>query len=106
MIAAAQIGEILKQYEIHGWILRRVLLCSAARETLAASLENLFGGATVIDSQTNAVWFSRASANGEAWELRRLTGAPYALIEVFGAADDEATRERARRQVETKMRGK
>jgi len=107
MIDAAQIGEIIKQYEKHGWTLRRVLLCAKTREDFSSSAESLFGGAPVISSEINALWFSRASANGgEAWELRRLTGAPFAVIKIFGAADDETAREQVRRETEKTMSGK
>jgi len=103
MIDAAQVREIIRQYEKHGWTLRRVLLCAKTRESLAVSPENLFGGAPVCESETDAVWFSRAAAaaNGhEAWELRRLTGAPFALVKVFGADVSETERERTRRETE------
>jgi len=101
MIDLRQIQEILAQYKKHGWTLRRVLLCQTMREHPANSLENLFGGASVISSEADALWFSRPSGIGrEAWELRRLTGAPFALVEVFEDEDDEAVREEARFEME------
>lgn len=107
MIDRARIHEILKQYEKHGWTLRRVLLCREARESLSGSPENPFGGAQIADSETNAVWFSRRAANGnEAWELRRLTGSPFAVIKVFGADINESEREQIRREAETMLSGK
>lgn len=102
MIDAGAWREIRKQYEKHGWTLRRVLLCAPEN---FSSLENLFGDAPVDSSDINALWFSRASAiGGEAWELRRLSGAPFAQIIVFGADTNEAERERARREAESKIR--
>lgn len=112
MIDAGQVREIIKQYEKHGWTLRRVLLSDAKRrESLAASLENLFGGAAAVSfvsSEINALWFSRVSATGgEAWELRRLSGAPFALVKVFDANTNETEREQIRRETEKEMeRGK
>jgi len=104
MINAAQIGEILTQYKKHGWTLRRVLLCAPTREKLQGSLATLFGDAPVVSFETDAVWFSRASAGGsEAWELRRLSDAPFALVEVFHADDEEEVREDARREMEKRM---
>ena len=101
MIGASQTGEILAQYEKHGWILRRVLLCPPTRERLNNSLEALFGETPIDSSDTDAAWFSRSSEPGrEAWELRRLTGAPFALIEVFEDEDDETVREEARFEME------
>jgi hypothetical protein len=107
MIGAAQVKEIVKQYEKHGWTLRRVLLCADALENPSSSVENSFGASSVISSEINALWFSRPSANGgEAWELRRLTGAPFAIIKVFGAGDDESAREMLRRETEKAIREK
>lgn len=101
MTNAGQIQEILAQYQRHGWILRRVLLCAATRETLINAPENLFGETTITDAAIDAAWFSRASGVGrEAWELRRLSNPPFALIEVFEDEDDETVREEARFEIE------
>jgi hypothetical protein len=96
--------EIIKQYEKHGWALRRVLLC---RPEDFSSLENPFGDAVVINaaSEINALWFSRRAPDGrEAWELRRLSGAPFALVEIFADGETEAAREKILRRAEEKMR--
>ncbi len=104
MIDARQIQEILTQYKKHGWKLSRVLLSAPSRKMLSASLENLFGGAEIITSETDAAWFFRASGSGgEAWELRRLSGTPFALFEVFDADDDEEIREEARQEMQTRI---
>ncbi|MBA2620412.1 MAG: hypothetical protein H0U87_04355 [Acidobacteria bacterium] len=97
--------EILKQYEKHGWTLRRVLLSDATCRMLAASLENLFGDAPIEAFKTDALWFSRAvAANGnESWELRRITGAPFALLRVFSADISENARKAARRATEKRL---
>ncbi len=97
--------EILKQYEKHGWTLRRVLLSDATRETLSAALENLFGDAPIEAFETDALWFSRAvAANGnESWELRRITGAPFALLKVFNETTNETEREAACRETEKRL---
>ncbi len=107
MINAAQVEEILKQYKKHGWTLRRVLLCAQTQEILQNSLETLFYETPVVSSETDAVWFSRASAGGdETWELRRLSASPFALVEVFHADDDEDVREEARYEMEKVVSGK
>ena len=107
MTSAQQIQEILAQYRKHGWTLRRVLLCAETLESLTGSLENLFGEAQVISFGTDAAWFSRPSGIGrEAWELRRLTGVPFALVEVFEDEDDEAVREEARYEIEQRLNEK
>jgi len=102
---AEQIREMLKQYAKHGWNLRRVLLSAGTSENLSGSLELLFGDAPVATSSgIDAVWFSRPAAGGnEAWELRRLSQTPFALVEVFDADDDEDVREEARLEIEKQM---
>jgi len=101
MIDERQTGEILAQYKKHGWNLRRVLLSAPAREKLPAFL---FGQTEIISSEFDAAWFSRASPEGrEAWELRSLSTAPFALVEVFEEDDEEAVREEARREMETRL---
>ncbi len=94
------------QYERHGWNLRRVLLSAQTVEILADSLKTLFGETEIILSEFDAVWVSRASPNNygsEAWELRRLSGIPFALVEIFEDEDDEAVREEARKEMETRL---
>ena len=104
MIGEQAIIEILAQYEKHGWNLRRVLLSA---EMLAKLSSPIFGEAAIIASEINALWFSRASNNDcETWELRHLAAAPFALVEVFEADDEEAVREAIRSEMETHLREK
>ena len=105
MIRAGQIAEILALYKKHGWILRRVLLSDALKTSLAASLENLFGAAEIRTSDIDAAWFSRKSKpDEEAWELRRLSEAPFALFETFDSEDEEEIREEALAEVEARLK--
>lgn len=104
MIKAGQIAEILSLYRKHGWILRRVLLSDALKNSLPGSLDDIFGAAEIRSSEIDAAWFSRAPiADQETWELRRLSETPYALIEFFDAEDDEEIREETLREVELKL---
>lgn len=104
MINERQTREILRQYEKHGWNLRRVLLSARTAEFLPDSLKDIFGAAEIVSSEIDAAWFSRASGNGnEAWEIRRFGGTPFALIEVFESEDEEEVREEARQEMETRM---
>ncbi|MCU1290633.1 MAG: hypothetical protein JWN60_2862 [Acidobacteria bacterium] len=104
MIKAGTIAEILALYKKHGWILRRVLLSDGLRVTITEELQNLFGGAEIVSSQLNACWFSRVAKNGnEAWELRRLSEAPFALVEVFEKDADPEDREEVLRETEQRM---
>ena len=105
MISAGQIQEILTQYKKHGWNLRRVLLSDRANKTLADSLPTLFGETEIVSSEIDALWFSRASGkSGEAWELRRLSDAPFALFEIFDQEDDEAVRQETRFEMEERLK--
>ncbi len=104
MISVGQIKEILAQYKKHGWNLRRVVLSARTSESLTDSLQSLFGETEIISSATDAVWFSRASGkSGEAWELRRLSDAPFALFEIFDAEDDEVVREEVRSEMQERL---
>lgn len=102
MISVGQIEEIIKQYEKHGWTLRRVFLSVPTLESLGA-LELAFGDTPAVAARIDAAWFSRASSGGETWELRRLSASPFALVEIFDEDDDEETREEARREMETAL---
>ena len=82
------VGEIVKQYEKHGWTLRRALLSDESRVVLSDSL----AGIDITSSDLEALWFSRRSnPENESWELRRLTGSPFALVAVVptDASEDE-----------------
>ena len=104
MINEQQTREILLQYKRHGWNLRRVLLSAQTAELLSDSLKALFGEAEIVASEIDAAWFARISgAGGEAWELRRLSGTPFALVEVFEGEDDEEVREETRKEMETRL---
>ena len=88
MTDPATVGEIVKQYEKHGWTLRRALLSDESRVVLSDSL----AGIDVESSDLEALWFSRRSKpESESWELRRLTGSPFALVAVVptDASEDE-----------------
>ncbi|MCY7348189.1 MAG: hypothetical protein LH614_18510 [Pyrinomonadaceae bacterium] len=101
MISERQVRDILAQYEKHGWSLRRVLLSAAAKGNFSGSL---FGQIEIYSSELDALWFSRDSFEGrEAWELRHLSNAPFALVAVFEAEDDETVREEIRQELQTRL---
>ena len=103
--------EILGQYRRHGWRLARAL---ARPETLAllggageggAGGGAVFEGAPVAESEVDAMWFTRPSAEGrEAWELRLVGDTPYALFELFEPDEAEEDREDVRREMEAQLR--
>lgn len=105
MINRQQIAEILSLYKKHGWNLRRVLLSEPLKTSLTGALEELFGTAEIRAAEIDAVWFSRpARGDQEAWELRRLTETPYALMEMFDADDEDEIREESLSETEARLK--
>ena len=103
MIDPATVGEILAQYKKHGWVLRRALLSDEGKVQLAKAL----GSVEITISDFDALWFSRKSKpESEAWELRRLTNLPYALVAVVRADAGTEELESTLAQVADEMRAK
>ena len=101
MTDPATVGEIVKQYEKHGWTLRRALLSDESRVVLSDSL----AGIDVESSDLEALWFSRRSKpESESWELRRLTGSPFALVAVVPSSASEDDLESTLAQIADDMR--
>jgi hypothetical protein len=116
--------DILATYRKHGWRLVRVLARAETLEELrnspgvevskAESNEETraesgpaatFEGVAVVESETDAMWFTRASQGGrEAWELRLVAEPPYALFELFEPDEPEEDREDVRREMEARLR--
>jgi len=98
-------AEIIVTYQRHGWKLQRVLLRPESRADLTEQADEVLKEARLIDSDFDALWFSRPSHAGrEAWELRQVANQPYALFEAFEADEDEELREEARHEMENRMR--
>jgi hypothetical protein len=98
--------EIRAQYVRHGWRLARVLARpEALAEMRGAGDPAAFEGVAASESDVDAMWFSRPSAEGrEAWELRLVGDAPYALFELFEHDEEEEDREDVRREMEARLR--
>jgi hypothetical protein len=97
--------EIISTYERHGWKLRRVLLRPETKNAIQATDADAFGGAEMLESDFDALWFARKShANREAWELRLMSEQSYALFETFEADEAEEEREDARLEMQNRMR--
>jgi hypothetical protein len=101
MIDATAVGEIIAQYEKHGWTPRRALLSNEGK----SAFSHVIGPIEVFDSEIDAIWFSRISnPDTEAWELRRLSGLPFALIAVVSSTADSEEVESTLSQVVEEMR--
>ena len=97
--------EILFTYRKHGWSLRRVLARAEVQAELAAQMEASGETANIAEAPVDAMWFARPSHEGrEAWELRLVAEAPYALFETFEADEAEEDREEVRQEMEARMR--
>ncbi|MBA2340402.1 MAG: hypothetical protein H0V88_08400 [Pyrinomonadaceae bacterium] len=105
--------EIATLYLRHGWQLRRALMRAETRALLCATTgektsaetpHDAFEGVTLTESLVDALWFSRSSQTGrEAWELRLVSDAPYALHEIFEPDEAEEDREDVRREMEARL---
>lgn len=99
-----RIRDILGAYEKHGWKLRRVLLRTETYGEVVGKDEPWTEGASVEAAAIDALWFSRPShGKREAWELRLVAEAQYALFETFEADETEEDREEVRREMEARM---
>jgi hypothetical protein len=97
--------EVLATYARHGWRTRRVLMSAEALGEWRAAGREVFGGVEPVESEVDALWFSRPSHGGrEAWELRLVAESPYALFELFEADEEEEDREDVRREMEARLR--
>ena len=103
MTDAKTVGEIIAQYAKHGWKLRRALLSAEGRTRFGDAL----GDVEKVDSDLDALWFSRRSRpDSEAWELRRLTNLPFALVAVIRNEASQEEIESTLDQVLDEMRAK
>lgn len=84
MKAPGDIKAIIEQYASHGWTLRRIMLSPRSIDSFGAELMALAANAGIIAAENEGLWFSRRTlADREAWELRRLSGSPFALVAVL-----------------------
>lgn len=75
-----------------------------SRHDLGGSVQELFGAVEIVGFGKDAAWFSRASGKDrEAWELRLFGDAPFALVEVFEAEQDEEARNDIRSELEERI---
>jgi hypothetical protein len=105
MSQTGKFEEVLAQYRRHGWRLARVLARPGTFAAPSAEEGASFEGAAVTESDVDAMWFTRPSAEGrEAWELRLVGDTPYALFELFEPDEAEEDREDVRREMEARLR--
>jgi hypothetical protein len=92
MLDKAALTEAASVYEKYGWTLRRILLTRESLDRFSAEIQAEFPGVEIRDGGLDALWFSRRSRpDSEAWEIRRLSGTPFAILENVpdGTGQDE-----------------
>lgn len=110
MSKAKKFDDAHATYTRHGWRLARVLARPETLPELRADAADApdavqYQGAPVTESDVDAMWFTRPSQGGrEAWELRLVADAPYALFELFEPDEPEEDREDVRREMEARLR--
>ena len=81
------------------------MLLRTSTESERQQISQTFPGTSLIDSEIDALWFSRTSHAGrEAWELRLIAEQSYALFEAFEVDESEEDREEVRHEMENKIR--
>lgn len=104
MITIAELSALLEQYSKHEWVARRICLSVGSIKALDGKIAQLSPDLTVVESENEAVWFARRSLpDREAWELRRLSGSPFALVIMIEDSLDAAEREELLRETERQM---
>ena len=77
MIDRQAFEALVATYEMHGWVLRRVV-ASKPQSLLTGRDRDI----VVTNGVTDAAWFSRPPQPGSiAWEIRYLGASQYALVE-------------------------
>jgi hypothetical protein len=103
MIDLSSIESVVQQYSRFGWHLRRILLSNGNYKNLENTLTSRFAEVSVRPAEIDALWFSRANPNSQTWELRRLSGSPFALVQVIDAQTPAAEREEVLQALEIQI---
>lgn len=80
MIDEKDISELVSQYVSHGWKPVRILLTKEADRRSVERLTEDFKITLVIPAVVDAIWFVRPNGEMLTWEIRRISGPPFALL--------------------------
>ncbi len=98
------LADVVLEYKRHGWIPQRLLFAHPQRFSDADIAAAQLADIEVRDAAIDAIWFTRRSAEDRvAWELRRLTGTPFALVVVLPDETPDADRETLLSATEDRM---
>jgi hypothetical protein len=104
MKGLAEIRSVIEQYAKHDWIVRRLMLSSGSTAELGPELVSLNAEVEIVEPRQEGIWFSRRTQpDREAWELRRLSGSPFALVAVLEDSLSLDEREDVLRSIERRM---
>jgi hypothetical protein len=99
------IDEIIALYQKHAWNLKSVILRPETAAELGGEIDQIFEGIAHVESDVDALWFTRISHGGaEAWELRLIAETPYALFERINSDEPEERRNQIRESMEQRLR--
>lgn len=89
---AETVRALIDQYAKHGWQLRKAVLASDTNRAIIRLFRSEYPAIDIKNDEQSALWFSRRSLpDREAWELRRLSETPFALVTVIeDSLDPEA----------------
>jgi len=92
-VNAETLRDLIDQYSKHGWQLRKAILASNTDRAIITLLRSEYPAIDIRDDEQSALWFSRRSLpDREAWELRRLSETPFALVTVIEDSLDHAAK--------------
>lgn len=98
------IQAVIDQYAKHGWQLRRALVSSEDADIFSSEFGFDEIKIATVKSENQALWFSRRTLpDREAWELRRLSGSPFALVAILEDSFDGDEREAVLEATERQM---
>jgi hypothetical protein len=103
MTDRAALEAVIAQYQKFGWRLRRVLSTAKNSDAVLLFVSERFPDVSIEQNKLDALWFSRTNRSAETWELRRLSGPPFALVQVIDANTPENERDQILRSVEDRM---
>ena len=98
------LNDIVSQYKDHGWTPRRAVLSESDFLLFKDYLINAHAGIEIHSGPESGLWFSRRSLRDrEAWELRRLSGSPFALMAVIEDSMPDTEREAVLHETQMRM---
>ncbi|MER3631263.1 MAG: hypothetical protein C4325_03060 [Blastocatellia bacterium] len=104
MPEATSVSQIISQYRRFGWRMQAALVDNRDLENLLSEIGPLDENVEVRIFEIPCLWFSRRTQpDSDTWEIRRLRGNPYALVEVISDAATQEMRRAILQRAERRM---